>query len=144
MFFRDQGGKLARFGVVGEEFGGGDFEEPAVKAQGAVSEAVLHAGIAVEVVEGVENIFLGGGGAAGFVIVEVMVFLFQGVEHGRGELEPITEVRRGIADRRMAEKGVNGAALGVAADDDVVHAQIIHGKFEIGRASCRERVCAIV
>ncbi len=41
-------------------------------------------------------------------------------------------MRRGIADGRMAEKGVNGAALGVAADDDVVHAQIIHGKFDGG------------
>ncbi len=82
MFFRYQGGELARFGVEGEEFGGGDFEEPAMEAQRAVGEAVLHAGIAVEVVEGVENIFFGGGGAAGFMVVEVMVFLFQGVEHG--------------------------------------------------------------
>ncbi len=33
----------------------------------------------------------------------------------------------------MAEKGVNGAALGVAADDDVVHAQIhLYGKSDGG------------
>ncbi|HSY43985.1 MAG TPA: hypothetical protein VK811_08725 [Candidatus Acidoferrum sp.] len=39
LLLRHQRRELAGFGVVGEEFGGGDFEEPAVQPQRAIGEA---------------------------------------------------------------------------------------------------------
>jgi len=132
LFFLHEGRELAGFGVVGEEFGGGDFEEPAVEAQGAVGEAVLHAGIAVQIVEAEEDVFFRGGGAAGIEIVEVSVIFFQRFQNGRGEFEPVAQMGRPLADGRMVEQHGNGAALGMAADDDVIHAQPVHGKFNGG------------
>jgi hypothetical protein len=50
--------ELARFGIVGEQFGGGDFEEPTVQAQRAVHEPVLHAIIAMEIFQREQDVFL--------------------------------------------------------------------------------------
>lgn len=103
-----------------------------METERAVGEAFLDTGVAVEIVEAVENIFFRGGGAEGAMLVEVLVIFLQRFQDRRCEFEPIAQVRRVIADFGVAEEGVYGAALGVAADDDVVHAEVDDGKFDGG------------
>lgn len=103
-----------------------------MEAEGAVGEAFLDAGVAVEIVEAVKDVFFRGGDAQGVVFVEVMVVFFQRFQNRRCELEPVAKVRRVVADFGVAKEGVDGATLGVAADDDVVHSEVDDGEFDGG------------
>ena len=53
-------------------------------------------------------------------------------QNGRGELQPFAQVRHGFARRIFAEQRRHRAALRMAADDDVAHAQRLDGKLDGG------------
>ena len=57
--FGDQGSELPRFRVVGKQFRSGDFEKPAVQPQRSIHQAVLHAGVAVQIIQAEQDVFLG-------------------------------------------------------------------------------------
>jgi len=53
-------------------------------------------------------------------------------QNGRGELQPFAQVRHGFARRIFAEQRRHRAALRMAADDDVAHAQRLDGELDRG------------
>ena len=91
--------ELLRFRVEGEHFRRGDLEEPAVQPKRAIHQPFLHAGIVVQIVESEQNIFLRGGGLTRRRRMKMRVVLFQRLQNGRRELEPVAQMRRRIADR---------------------------------------------
>ena len=129
--------KLVGLGVVSEQFRGGDLEKPAVQTQRSVGEPFLHAGITVQVVEAEQNIFLGGGGFLFRTFEQMRIALFQGFQGRRGQVQPVAQMGRGIADRFGGEQRGDRAALGMAADDDIVDPQGFHGEFNRGGGGIR-------
>ena len=79
--------------VVGEEFGGGDLEEPAVEAQGAVGNARGDGGVGVEIFQREQDVLPGGGGDAGVAIGEMLVMAVHQFADGRGRGDPIAQMR---------------------------------------------------
>src|SRR5690242_957056 len=68
--------ELLALRVVSEQFRGNDLKIPAVNLQRTVRQAILHAGITVQVVEREENVFPAGRGDAFGDITDPRIFLF--------------------------------------------------------------------
>src|ERR1039457_4672220 len=79
--------------VVGEEFGGGDLEEPAVEAQGAVGQARGDGRVGVEIFQREQDVFPGGSGDTGVAIGEMLVVLFHQLTDRSGGGDPVAQVR---------------------------------------------------
>ena len=79
--------------VVGEEFGGGDLEEPAVEAEGAVGQARGDGWVRVQILQCEQDIFSGGGGDAGVAVGEMLVVVVHQFTDGSGRGDPVAQMR---------------------------------------------------
>jgi hypothetical protein len=123
------GDELALFAVVGQDGTVGDVEDPAIEIHVLTGEGGGNAGVSAEVVELGEDVFLD----HDFVALGVgEVGVAESDAAGAfGMVEPGADDGH-LGDGIGVHGGVHGAAVGVAAEDDVFDAEDHDGVFDGG------------
>lgn len=123
------GDELALFAVVGQDGTVGDIEDPAVEFHFLAGESSGDAGVGTEVVELGEDVFLDHDDVA---LVAGEIGVAEGDAAGAfGMVEPGADDGH-LGDGIGVHGGMHGAAVGVAADDDVFNAEDHDGVFDGG------------